>query len=80
MSEIREELQDLLREFFDDPGLVVSRSLQASDVDGWDSLAHLNLVATLEERFGVKFRLAEIHALRHVGDLIDLLCRHTGRP
>lgn len=79
MTDLREELQELLREFFDRPDLVVRRSMQASDVEGWDSLAHLNLVAVLEERFGIRFRLAEIHALRNVGDLLDLLARRTGR-
>ena len=78
MRDVRAELEALLREFFGQPDLVLRREMVARDVPGWDSLAHLDLVATLEERFGVRFRLAEIPTLRNAGDLVDLLHRKLG--
>ena len=45
----------------------------ADDVDGWDSLAHVRLMLTVERSFGVKFTAAEIGRMKNVGDLVALL-------
>ena len=51
--------------------------MTSHDIDGWDSLAHLNLVIAMERRFGIKFTMAEITQLRDdgrtVGHLIELV-------
>lgn len=60
-------LQAVLREVFGDDTLVVSDATTADDVDGWDSLMHVNIVIAIEKRFGVKFAAAEIAALKGEG-------------
>ena len=52
-------LQQLLREVFGDDTLVVTDATTADDVDGWDSLMHVNIIIAIEKRFGVKFAAAE---------------------
>jgi len=51
--------------------------MTAADVDGWDSLAHINLIIALEKRLGVRFATAEISRLKEdgqtVGSLLDLV-------
>jgi acyl carrier protein len=39
---------------------LVDESLSPKTAAKWDSLQHLNLVATLEESFGVKFSVKEM--------------------
>ena len=79
MEEIRERVQDVFREVFDDPTLVLNDRMTADDVDGWDSLAHINLMIAIEKRLGVKFATAEISRLKengkNVGNLLDLVAR-----
>lgn len=41
---------------FDDDSIVLSRSLTADDVDGWDSLSHVNLLLAIELEFGIEFK------------------------
>ena len=43
----------------------------AEDVEGWDSLSHIQLVAAMEEAFGIEFSSREILSWDNVGDLID---------
>ena len=79
MEEIREQVQEVFREVFEDPALVLNDRMTAEDVDGWDSLAHINLVIAIEKRLGVKFATAEISRLKedgsNVGTMLELVAR-----
>jgi acyl carrier protein len=67
------ELQEICREVFESPSLSISETTTADDVPHWDSLAHLNIVAAAEQRFGVRFRTSEIEGLRNVGEFVALV-------
>ena len=73
MDNILEELQDIFRDVLDQPDLVLTRSSNASNVDDWDSLAHINLVTSIEKRYKIRFALGELQDLKDVGDMIDLI-------
>lgn len=45
----------------------------ASEVPGWDSLNHVNVILAVEKKFAVKFKNLEVLKLRNVGDLQRLL-------
>ncbi|HOP41494.1 MAG TPA: acyl carrier protein [Geobacteraceae bacterium] len=68
-----EILNGIFREVFDDESLVIKRETNADDIDDWDSLSHLNLVIAVEMKFGIKFALGELQALKNVGDMADLI-------
>ena len=73
MDNLLEELQEIFRDIFDQPDLVITRESNASTVEDWDSLAHVNLVTTIEKRYKIKFALGELQDLKNVGDMIDLI-------
>jgi acyl carrier protein len=75
VTEILERLQPIFRDVLDDQELIINRDSNARNVEGWDSLAHINLVASIEEAFGVRFALGELQDLQNVGDMIDLIER-----
>jgi acyl carrier protein len=54
--------------------------MSAKDVPEWDSFNHINIIVAAEQRFGVKFRTAEIEALRTVGEFADLIARKRETP
>jgi acyl carrier protein len=66
-------LTELFREVFDDDSIVLHRELTASDIEGWDSMAHLRLILAIEQRFGVRLPSTKIAGLKNVGDVIDLI-------
>jgi acyl carrier protein len=55
---------------FDDDSLQIHPEMTANDVDGWDSLSHVNLVTTIEAKFNIRFTQKELLKQRKIGDLI----------
>ncbi len=47
----------------------------ASEVPGWDSLAHVSILSAVEAEFGIRLRALEVVRLRSVGDLQELVNR-----
>jgi acyl carrier protein len=69
-DEIHERLQSIMREVFGDDELVITDQTTAAQVDGWDSLNHVNLIIAVEKRLGVKFATAEIASMKDEGQNI----------
>ena len=67
-SKVLDPLVQVFRSVFDDPTLQISDTMTAKDVDGWDSLNHINLIVSVEKEFGIKFTTKEIMLFRNVGD------------
>ncbi|MGE5466270.1 MAG: acyl carrier protein [Ignavibacteria bacterium] len=75
-SEIMDQLVAVFREFFHNDRLEISAATTAKDVEGWDSLMHMNLILGVEKHFKVKFKLGEIVMMNNVGDLCALVQKH----
>jgi acyl carrier protein len=74
-ADIIADLQPVFADVLDVPDLRLSRETKAADVDGWDSLAHINLVTAVETRYKIKFALGELQDLKNVGDMADLIVK-----
>ena len=73
------DLQQVFRMVFDTPDLVIAPETTANDVDGWDSLSHVNLILAVEQRFQVRLGTKQLLAMKNVGDLLAEVRRHE-RP
>jgi len=69
VNHIHDRIQDIARDVFDNYDLVLTDSTTASDVEGWDSLAHVAFMYSVEEEFGVHFSDAEFAGFTDIGDL-----------
>lgn len=45
----------------------------ASQVPGWDSLSHINVILAVEKYFNIRFNNREVLRLKNVGDLQRLV-------
>lgn len=79
MNDIQQQLHSILRDVFNDPTLAVNDEMTAIDIDGWDSLAHINVIIAMERGFGVKFATAEISQVKEPGQNIGSLVRLVER-
>jgi acyl carrier protein len=66
-------LGDVFRDVFDDDTLSINEQTIAADVEGWDSLAHIRLIVSIEKAFSLRFSASEIAALDNVGDMAKLI-------
>ena len=62
-------LAEVFRQVFDDPGITLEPETTADDVEGWDSLSHVNLIMAVENRFNIRFNHKEVIGFKNVGDL-----------
>ena len=72
-----ERLNKIFAEVFDNQALTVDDSTVAQDIEGWDSLTHMELVAAIEESFGIEFEMKELQELSNVGRLVEAIIRHS---
>jgi acyl carrier protein len=68
--DVREVLNGIFQEVFDDRNIEITPKMTANDVEGWDSFAHVTLILAIETKFKIKFSMKEAVAFKNVGDLI----------
>jgi acyl carrier protein len=67
------KLHEIFCEVFDDEDLAIAPAMTANDVDGWDSLSHVNLIVAIEGRFNIRFSQKELLTFKNVGDLLNCI-------
>jgi acyl carrier protein len=45
----------------------------ATEVPGWDSLRHVDVIMAVEKGFGIRFKSVEVLKLKNIGDLQSLV-------
>jgi acyl carrier protein len=68
-----EQLQQVFRKVFQDKDLVITTNTSAKDIKMWDSLTHLELIASIEEEFKINFSFDEVMQFNSVGDMIQVI-------
>ena len=76
-SEVMVKIKEILNDLFDDD-FDVTESTVADDIDGWDSLAHLQVISAMESGFNIRFTIDEITTFSNIGKIIDSILRHIG--
>ena len=51
----------------------------ANDVDGWDSMSNMIVIAEIERHFGIRLKLREIIKMKNVGALCVVIKDKTSR-
>lgn len=78
----KEELLKIVNETFgdvlDEDDIVLEMNTTAKDVEGWDSLTHVQLVVAIEKRLGVRFTSKEIQSWNNVEELLDSILNKKG--
>lgn len=70
---LNERLNEVFQNVFDDDDITVDRDTTADDIDDWDSLEHIRLIAAVEREFNVKFSMKEVSAMKNVGEMMDII-------
>jgi acyl carrier protein len=68
--DVLKELTSIFREYFEDNSIVLTPQTTSADIDGWDSLSHALLIATIENKLHIQFGQRELLTFNDVGDLV----------
>ena len=67
------KLQEIFRDIFDDDAITITRETSPKEIEEWDSLAQVTIIAICESEFGVKFDLNDIMNLICVDDIVNAI-------
>ena len=71
--EIYNRLQIVFANIFNNLSIEISPSTNAGDIDQWDSMTHLLLIAEVEKDFSIEFKLKELMNMNNVGDMVSII-------
>ena len=72
-ADIFSQIQTIFEDILDDEVITLGETTTADDVEGWDSLTHIQLVVAVEKHFKVKFKSKEILSWKNVGEMVDCI-------
>lgn len=67
----------VFRETFDDESLRISSETTADDIDGWDSVSHVQLFMAVETEFELSLTPEELASISSAGDILALLQKYA---
>ena len=68
--DIKNDVQDIFRDVFDDEEIVLTNETTAGDIEDWDSFAQIQLILAIEKHFKIHFKVGEVGRLKNVGEMI----------
>ena len=72
-QEIYEKLTEVFNTVFDESVVNLCDTTSSEDVEGWDSLAQIQLISLIQSTFGIKFTSKEMLSWDNVGQMVDTI-------
>lgn len=68
---MKEKIIELIEEVLSVPAGTITENTMITDVEEWDSLAHVMLIGELEERLGISIPVEDAIELNGVQELLE---------
>ena len=78
-AEVLDRVHGLVSDVLALDDLALTSTTTAAEVEGWDSLAHVQIIVAIERAFQIRFKTGEIASIRNVGELVSRILRLTAR-
>lgn len=75
-SDIILKLTPIAQRVFEKKDLVLSEDMSSETLDTWTSLSFMQLLTSIEQEFGFRFKMMELLSLRSIGDIIEAIAKH----
>lgn len=72
-TEIFEQLNEIFEDVIDEGPVKLTKTTRSGDIEGWDSLTHIQLIVAIEKAMNVKFTSEEIISWKNVGEMVDCI-------
>jgi acyl carrier protein len=72
-SEILSQLEVIFRNVLDNKSINLNENSSAEDIEEWDSLAHVQLIGVIQDKFGIRFSAKEMLSWENVGQMVDCI-------
>lgn len=79
-KELVQKMNVVFQEVFDNQTIEIFDPMTSSDVVGWDSFSHMNLITSLEIDFDIEFNQQEAFGFKTVGELKEAIYKKVNNP
>ena len=76
--ELHNRWEEVFRQVCDNDALALRDEMKAADIEGWDSVAHINLMFGIEQAFGIRFKGNELADMNNIGELKQFVAGKLG--
>lgn len=76
-KDIMARLTEVFQDVFDDDTIVLTETTSAKDIEDWDSLEHINLIAAVEKAFKMRFTMKEVSGMKNVGEMAQIVAERA---
>lgn len=80
VTKANDEILAWVAEIFETPLEKIRPETKREEIEAWDSLGILTLIARMDEDFHILLTDEEIQRLRSVGDIVDFLNQRDASP
>jgi len=71
--EILAEVTRIFVKVLDNDSIALDHTTTANDIEGWDSITHVQLIVAIEKHFNIRFTSSEIQKFRNVGNICEAI-------
>ena len=72
-KKIFSEVQSIVRKVINDKKIIIKMESIASEIEGWDSLAHIRILVSIEKLYSIKFNLSEMQNVKDISEFVKLI-------
>lgn len=76
-KDIMARLTEVFQDVFDDDQIILTETTSAKDIEDWDSLEHINLIAAVEKEFKMRFTMKEVSGMKNVGEMAQIVAQRA---
>ena len=69
----KEKLNKIFCDVFNDENIIITDDTTAEDIEDWDSLSNITLIAEIEDAFNIEFSMQELMNIKNVGAMINII-------
>ena len=77
-EEVYAKLLPVFKDVFDDRRIKLNDETISTDIVGWDSLAHIQLISAIQDEFNIEFAVEDAANMKNVGELVDRIMKLVG--
>lgn len=73
-------ISEIIRDILDEESLEITEKTQRNALEGWDSMAQIQIICAIEKDLTIKFTMDELEQLNQmdsVGDIVSLVSGKT---
>lgn len=76
-GEILEKLSCIIRDVLDDDDMAIDYYTEIKEIEGWDSLVNMTIIATVEDEFGIVFEMNDYLDIKTIEQFVNIIMRYV---